>query len=681
LYLYSYSNICCTVQINHYSLYVFGLLLLLSFHHRNHPNSTSKAETTQALNNTTSSSSNGGKPTPPAPAPTNAWARPLQPKRGATAPPPGMGLPSKSSTATSSSSSSSSSNSALLLQHRERLLHLSLTLIGETVILHQTNGAIIEGIFHTFTPFSSLPTDQRNKYVLKEILIRKQSTNGTDDILKDGVTLIVPTSKVVCVHAKNVSTDLTNDDNNNSSNSSMNGGTMLTSLGAAQGTGSDGDDAFATDTQISNSNDVRNQDLVAAGNAWTTGGNSSNSNSIGNSSYRNQALGASGGGGGGGPPLPTNSRAAALAGNSKSNSGTNNQQGGAATTSSNMSGSIGQWDQFKANKELFNVDATFDENLYTTELDTSNMDAKKVAEAKRIAREIESTTTTNIHLAEERGFKVETDFDEEDLYSGVLTKDGKQRHEVKISKKTTNNEDGPNTSTAAPRKTMNYAAAAAKADTSKTAPPGFLASAPTTTTTTTNDNIDKEENKAESPTVVVTPEKKKTKEDTKSTQNKPTKKEEEEKNPSKDDSNKKQDVKEKTAGTSKKDANVPSTPNDKKDVSKDETSKPTEDKNSGESEEDKRKEKEEAKKPTKLNANAKSFSFNPTAKTFTPSFGGANNNPAPQQHPQHAATTDPNMQMYGGGHPMQPPHYMQAGPMGQPGTYYFSQFFCFCYCL
>jgi hypothetical protein len=594
-----------------------------------------------------------------------------------------MGLPSKSSTATSPSSSSS--NSALLLQqNRGRLLHLSLTLIGERVILHKKNGAIIEGIFHTFTPFSSLPTEQRNIYVLKEILIRKQSTNGTDDILKDGVTLIVPTSKVLCVHAKNISTDLTDDENNNnnSSNSNMNGGTMLTSLGAAQGTGSDGDDAFATDTQISNSNDVRNQDLVAAGNAWTTGGGNSNS-SIGNSSYRNQALGGSGsGGGGGGPPLPTNSRAAALAGNSKGSSGTNNQQGSAAT-SSNMSGSIGQWDQFKANKELFNVDATYDENLYTTELDTSNMDAKKVAEAKRIAREIESTTTKNIHLAEERGFKVETDFDEEDLYSGVLTKDGKQRHEVKISKKTSNNEDGPNndstkpnTSTAAPRKTMNYAAAAAKADTGKTAPPGFLASAPTTTTTT-YDNIDKEEIKAESSTVVVTPEKK-TKEDTKSTQNnKPMK--EEEKNPSKDESNKKQAVKEKTAGTSKKDADVPSTTNDKKDVSKDETSKPAEGKNSGESEKDKGK--EEAKKPTKLNANAKSFSFNPTAKTFTPSFGGANNNPAPQQHPQHAATTDPNMQMYGGGHPMQPPHYMQAGPMGQPGTYYFSQFFCFCYCL
>ena len=647
-------------------------------HHHHHLNSASKAETTKALDTTTSSSSNsnGGKTTAPAPAKTNAWARPLQPKRGTTAPPPGMGLPSKSSTATSSSSLSS--NSALLLQqNRGKLLHLSLTLIGERVILHQKNGAIIEGIFHTFTPFPSLPTDQKNIYVLKEILIRKQSTNGTDDILKDGVTLIVPTSKVVCVHAQNISTDLTNDDNNNnnSSNSNMNGGTTLTSLGAAQGTGSDGDDAFATDTQISNSNDVRNQDLVAAGNAWTTGGGNSNS-SIGNSSYRNQALGGSGGGsGGGGPPLPTNSRAAALAGNSKSSSGTNNQQGSAAT-SSNMSGSIGQWDQFKANKELFNVDATFDENLYTTELDTSNMDAKKVAEAKRIAREIESTTTTNIHLAEERGFKVETDFDEEDLYSGVLTKDGKQRHEIKISKKTSNNEDGPNndsskpnTSTAAPRKTMNYAAAAAKkADTGKAAPPGFLASEKTTT----NDNIDKEENKAESSTVVVTPEKKKTKEDTKSTQNnKATKKEEKEKNPSKDDSKKKQVAIEKTAGTSKKDADVPSTTNDKKDVSKDETSKPADDKNSGESEKDK--EKEEAKKPIKLNANAKSFSFNPTAKTFTPSFGGATNNPAPQQHPQHAAaTTDPNMQMYGGGHPMQPPHYMQAGPIGQPGAYYLS---------
>ena len=93
---------------------------------------------------------------------------------------------------------------------------------------------------------------------------------------------------------------------------------------------------------------------------------------------------------------------------------------------------------------------------------------------KKHWKEIQNTTTDNIHMAEERGFKVETDFDEEDLYSGVLTKDGKQRHEkVTIAKKPS--KDGKST---APKKTMNYAAAAAKADTTKTksAPPGFSGS-------------------------------------------------------------------------------------------------------------------------------------------------------------------------------------------------------------
>merc|ERR1719343_1161916 len=106
------------------------------------------------------------------------------------------------------------------------------------------------------------------------------------------------------------------------------------------------------------------------------------------------------------------------------------------------------------------------------------MDAKKMAEAERIANEIENTTTRNIHMAEERGFKVETDFDEEDLYSGVLTEDGKQRHDkVTITKTTSNEKETKNTlnssksssssTTVAPRKIMNYAAAAAKADANK----------------------------------------------------------------------------------------------------------------------------------------------------------------------------------------------------------------------
>merc|ERR1719217_1923490 len=88
---------------------------------------------------------------------------------------------------------------------------------------------------------------------------------------------------------------------------------------------------------------------------------------------------------------------------------------------------IGSWDQFAANKEKFNVSAAYDENLYTTKLDVDNVDSAKLREAERLAREIESTKSSNFHIAEERNQKIQTDFDEEDLYSGVLTKDLKAR--------------------------------------------------------------------------------------------------------------------------------------------------------------------------------------------------------------------------------------------------------------
>jgi len=601
------------------------------------------------------SNSNGGKP----PAPANAWARPLQSKRTA-APPPGMGPPTKPTVASSQPSSVSPS---VLFQHRERLLHLSLTLVGQKVVLHQTNGAIVEGILHTFTPFSSLPADQRNRYVLKEILVQQQPS--TETAIKDGITLIIPASKVVFLHAVGIGAVLS--DSNN-----MNGASIgLTNLGeAATSKGT-----FATDTQISGSaTSGRTNDLVAAGNAWTAGGNSNS-----NSSYRNQALGASGNG----MPQATNSRAAALAGNSKGGSATNNQQGmGSSAAASDVSGgkisgSIGQWDQFKANKELFNVDATFDENLYTTQLDTSQMDAKKMAEAERIAKEIENTTTKNIHMAEERGFKVETDLDEEDLYSGVLTKDGKQRHaKVTISKKNGKEKESKNvvnssksnssSISAAPRKIMNYAAAAAKADANKNkcAPPGFSSDSTLAATPSVKDNHDKEEKIGGSSTAVVTPEKK-SKEDAKVTQRSVSSNE---LTPSpKDDKDKRETIKrsEKDEPSAKdnraskdRSSTIPESSgneNDKKMETKDKATK-------------KKVEKNDSKKSSKLNANAKSFTFNPTAKTFTPTFSAsATNNPTPQQPPQPAATTDPGMQMYGGVHPMQPPHYMQTGPMGQPG--------------
>jgi len=599
------------------------------------------------------SNCNGGKP------PANAWARPLQSKRTAAVP-PGMGPPSKSMVA---SLQSSSLLPSVFFQHRERLLHLSLSLVGEKVILHQTNGAIVEGIFHTFTPFSSLPVDQRNRYVLKEVRIQQQPS--TETAIKDGITLIIPASKVVFLHVVAIASDLRD-------SNSMNGASIgVTNLGES----STSKGAFATDTQISGScASGKSNDLVAAGNAWTAGGNNN-----GNSSYRNQALRA-----GGSSMLlqATNSRAAALAGNIKGASAMNNQQGigssaAASDVSGKISGSIGQWDQFKANKELFNVNATFDENLYTTQLDTSQMDAKKMKEAERIANEIENTTTKNIHMAEERGFKVETDFDEEDLYSGVLTRDGKQRHEkVTISKKSGKEKESKsvvnppksNSSSAsvAPRKIMNYAAAAAKGDASKNknAPPGFSSNSATAATPTTKDNNVKEEKIVASSIAVITPEKDRkgdsmvaqknlSSKESKSTPKYVEKKTQATKLSGKDEPSAKD------KGTS---ADKPST-----------TSEPSGNENDKEVESkskplDKKGDNKDSKKSSKLNANAKSFTFNPSAKTYTPTFStGATNNPPPQQPPQPAATTDPGMQIYGGVHPMQPPHYLQTGPMGQPG--------------
>lgn len=65
--------------------------------------------------------------------------------------------------------------------------------------------------------------------------------------------------------------------------------------------------------------------------------------------------------------------------------------------------SSGPWDQFEANRRLFQVPSTYDENLYTKKLDTSSISKEKMAEAERIAREIEGLTSSNVHLQEERG--------------------------------------------------------------------------------------------------------------------------------------------------------------------------------------------------------------------------------------------------------------------------------------
>ncbi|WOG99128.1 hypothetical protein DCAR_0518476 [Daucus carota subsp. sativus] len=80
------------------------------------------------------------------------------------------------------------------------------------------------------------------------------------------------------------------------------------------------------------------------------------------------------------------------------------------------------WDQFEANEALFGVKSTFDEDLYTTKLDRGPQMRELEIEALRIAREIEGEDTQDLHLAEERGLKLQKDYemDEEARFSSVL---------------------------------------------------------------------------------------------------------------------------------------------------------------------------------------------------------------------------------------------------------------------
>ncbi|KAK1358486.1 polyadenylate-binding protein-interacting protein 3-like [Heracleum sosnowskyi] len=80
------------------------------------------------------------------------------------------------------------------------------------------------------------------------------------------------------------------------------------------------------------------------------------------------------------------------------------------------------WDQFEANEALFGVKSTFDEDLYTTKLDRGPQMRELEIEALRIAREIEGEDTQDLHLAEERGLKLNEDYemDEEARFSSVF---------------------------------------------------------------------------------------------------------------------------------------------------------------------------------------------------------------------------------------------------------------------
>jgi len=68
-----------------------------------------------------------------------------------------------------------------------------------------------------------------------------------------------------------------------------------------------------------------------------------------------------------------------------------------------MKSSGAGWDQFAENKRLFGLTTDYDESIYTTTIDKSHPQYKqRLAEAEKKAREIERSTATNSHVAEER---------------------------------------------------------------------------------------------------------------------------------------------------------------------------------------------------------------------------------------------------------------------------------------
>ena len=454
----------------------------------------------------------------------NAWSRPLK-----TRPPPGLDGHNKTK----------SIKDKIL---RERFLHLSLSMVGQKVTVTQTNGTVLEGIFHTFTPFDSQPLEKRNKYVLKTVQVIVAGSGDFVEIEK-GSTVIVPVEKVTFLHAKSMR--------------------LETSNGIKEG--------FRTDVEISFQQSNKGRELVSAGNAWTSAGTSGNG------------------------------RSEALAGGLES--GTRNQ-----SSSVPLRGNIGEWDQFQANEELFNVKGSYDENLYTTELDKSLMDRSKQQEAERLAREIESAVSANIHIAEERNQLIEGDYDEEDRYSGVLREKSEAR-----------NKDIP--------EKMNYAAAAAASAQRKPAPPGLA--------------------------------KAKDEEEKKDTKDAPS---------SMDNLKTVPSVSASTSELTTNKLNIIQV--EHKEQSKMEESPVAEDKTvmdkielkdeEGGNDPETSKEKEPDTK-LKLNANAKSFSFNPTAKTFTPTFG-SNSTPGPV-HESHIIDPHSGMAII----PQMMGHYMSHPMVVQPG--------------
>lgn len=322
----------------------------------------------------------------------SAWSRPLNKKIGSSdssgnnsgsggggggpRPPPGMSNANRSSGNNTSSSSgggwgnrgsangsakktsptaNTTATSAATKDHeyilRERFLHLILSMVGQTITLTATSGQILEGVFHTFTPFTSLNKDMKNVYVIKACRV-VQRGDGSDKHVENGSTVVIPGYKVASVQVKSMRLDALNaaEKSQTPANAAAAGAT---------------EDAFQTDSQISGGRGGT-QSLVAAGSAWTSAGDGTAAQSIG------ALAGASAGATASKGADALNWRRAATSNSQPEGIKSAPTSGGLPTTAGGLDGSIGDWDQFSANEKKFNIKASFDENLYTTKLDAGH---------------------------------------------------------------------------------------------------------------------------------------------------------------------------------------------------------------------------------------------------------------------------------------------------------------------
>lgn len=74
-----------------------------------------------------------------------------------------------------------------------------------------------------------------------------------------------------------------------------------------------------------------------------------------------------------------------------------------ADQSLESSNNKGTWDQFKANEQLFGLKTDYNENYYTTQIDKSHPRYReRIAQAEKKVKEIETSTASTSHVAEER---------------------------------------------------------------------------------------------------------------------------------------------------------------------------------------------------------------------------------------------------------------------------------------